>query len=347
MSAQSPSKLKRRGSPHQPTNMASSNNMNGKTVFVTGGSGGLGKAIGKLLASRGAHVTIFGRREHVLEDARKEICEARLHESQNINAVALDLSDHARVDAQFRAQIQAPDVLYCAAGGNHAENGFLVDITSSQIESCMKNNYYATAYAIKTVVDMWTEADREAVQTPAPSPKLRQVVIISSAAAFVSLPGSIAYTPAKVAVRALADTLRLEFLRYSCPSSTYSVHCAFPGDFVSPGFYLEQHTKTPLTKRMQGTNITKEKLEAKYPSSDEVASLVVTAVDKGEFIICSDSMAASALFTNMIGPSPKRGLGILDSVMSLLVGWFVWPIIRRRWEAMCQEDGNKWRSGGT
>ncbi|KAI1126029.1 putative short chain dehydrogenase/ reductase [Nemania abortiva] len=322
--------------------------MNEKTAFITGGSGGLGKAIGKLLASRGAHVTIFGRGKDVLEDARKEISKVRLSESQNINAVALDLSDHAGVDAQFRAQPQVPDILYCAAGGNHAENGFLVDITSSQIESCMKNNYYATAYAIKTVVDIWTEDDRRASNTPGLSPKLRQVVIVSSAAAFVSLPGSIAYTPAKVAVRALADTLRLEFLRYSCPSSTYTVHCAFPGDFVSPGFYLEQHTKTPLTKRMQGTNTSKEQLEAKCPSSDKVASLIVNAVDKGEFIICSDSMAASALFTNMVGPSPKRGLGFLDSVMSLLVGWFVWPIIRRTWEAMCREDGNEWRrSRGT
>ena len=26
-------------------------------------------------------------------------------------------------------------------------------------------------------------------------------------------------------------------LRYDCAVSKYSVHCAFPGDFVSPGFY--------------------------------------------------------------------------------------------------------------
>lgn len=34
----------------------------------------------------------------------------------------------------------------------------------------------------------------------------------------------------------LADDLRKEVLRYSCPASTYTIHCAFPVDFISPGY---------------------------------------------------------------------------------------------------------------
>jgi 3-dehydrosphinganine reductase len=143
---------------------------------------------------------------------------------------------------------------------------------------------------------------------------------------------------AKVAVRALADSLRMELLRYSSPSCTYSIHCAFPADFVSPGFYLEQDTKPALTKRIQGTNHTIAELEAKYPSSAKVASQIIEAAEKGDFIICEDSVAASLLFTAMSGPSPRRGWGILDFFTGLFIGGIVWPWLRKQWEAEIRKD---------
>jgi len=106
----------------------------------------------------------------------------------------------------------------------------------------------------------------------------------------------------------------------------------------------EQKTKTPLTKRIQGIDQkTIAELEAQFPSSEKVASLIIAAVDKGDFIICEDSLAASLLFTNMIGPSPMRGWGIADSLLSVGVGWLLWPFLRRKWEAMTISDGEAFR----
>ncbi|KAI5868186.1 putative short chain dehydrogenase/ reductase [Durotheca rogersii] len=323
--------------------MGATKSLRGKTVFVTGGSGGLGKAISKELASKGAHITIFSRRQGALDEARQEILAARLSEDQEVNAVSLDLSDASKVDEAFRSQPLIADILYCTAGGNHAENGFIVDIGAQQIENCMKNNYYSAAYPAKSLLDIWTEDDKKKGTDGTTGPRLRQIIFVNSAAAFLGIPGSIAYTPAKAAVRALADTLRMEVLRYNGPASSYSIHCAFPADFVSPGFVLEQKTKTPLTKRIQGLDRPFEELVARFPTSEKVASLIIAAVGRGDFIICEDSFAASALFTNMIGPSPKRGLGIVDSLLGLLVGWFVWPALRRKWEGMCRQDGEELR----
>ena len=237
-----------------------------------------------------------------------------------------------------------------------------MDIKAKDLDNCMKNNYYSSAYAAKSMLDIWTEDDKEEAQ-PGPHPKLRQIIFINSAAAFLGLPGSIAYSrkllfiiintlkigltnivslkAAKSAVRALADTLRIEVLRYCSSKSTYSIHCAFPADFFSPGFKLEQETKTPLTKRIQGTNLAAAELETKFPSSEKVAALIIAAVDKGDFIICEDSLAASVLFTSMIGLSPKRGWGIVDSLLSVVMGWLVMPFLRRKWEAMTREDGEE------
>ncbi|KAG6037964.1 putative secondary metabolism biosynthetic enzyme [Claviceps citrina] len=311
--------------------------MDAKTVFIVGGSGGLGKSIARSLASRGAHVTIFARREAPLAAAKADIETAALSAAQEISAV--------QIEEAFRSQPRMADALYCAAGGNHAENGFLVDMTAAQLASCMHNNYFTSLYPAKSILGIWTEDDakKDAAPPAAASPRRRQIILVSSAAAFAALPGSVAYNPAKSAVRALADTLRLELMRYSCTASAYSVHCAFPGDFLSPGFWLEQETKTPLTKRIQGTDRPLEQLAATCPSSDRVAELMIRAAENGDYIICKDSAAASLLFTSMTGPSPKRGMGLADSLLGLLVGWIVWPVLRRRWEWMCAEDGERAR----
>ena len=64
---------------------------------------------------------------------------------------------------------------------------------AKDLDSCMKNNYYSSANAAKSMLDIWTENDKAEAQTD-PRPRLRQIIFISSAAAFLGLPGSIAYT---------------------------------------------------------------------------------------------------------------------------------------------------------
>jgi 3-dehydrosphinganine reductase len=83
--------------------------------------------------------------------------------------------------------------VYCVSGGNHAENGFLVDIEANGLETCMRNNYFASAYAAQSILKIWTEDDRKR-KTQSACPMLRQIVFINSAGAFLGLPGSIAYT---------------------------------------------------------------------------------------------------------------------------------------------------------
>lgn len=144
-------------------------------------------------------------------------------------------------------------------------------------------------------------------------------------------------------MRALADTLRMEVLRHNCADSKYSIHIAFPGDFVSPGFMKEQQTKVPLNKKIQGLEQPIEQLLHTFPTSDKVASLIVRAADRGDFIICEDSFAANALFSNMLGPSPKRGWGVFDALMSPLMGWIVAPYLRWKWEGLTKKDGEELR----
>ena len=275
-----------------------------------------------------------------------------------------------QLNTVFRSQARLPDVLYCVAGGTSTELGFITDIDAGDLESCMRNNYFTAAYPAQSILKMWTEDDTQTAQTS--SAKLRQIVFINSAAAFLGMPGYVAYTckfffgrtskedcskpkkgfdrqnmltfqptgkASKCAVRGLADTLRMEALRLSGPASTYTIHCAFPSNFISPAFLEEQKSKPELTKRIEGTTGSTAELERRFPSAEKVAKGIIAGVARGDFALCDDSVESGLLFANMIGPSPKRRLGVLDSLLATVVGLFVWPVLRRRWDKMCKDDG--------
>lgn len=143
----------------------------------------------------------------------------------------------------------------------------------------------------------------------------------------------------KCAVRGLADTLRMEALRLSGPASKYTIHCAFPSNFFSPAFLEEQKTKPELTKQIEGTAGSMGELEQRIPSAEKVAKGIINGAARGDFALCDDSMESGLLFANMIGPSPKRGLGVLDSLLAIVVGSFIWPLFRYRWDRLCRQDG--------
>lgn len=82
-------------------------------------------------------------------------------------------------------------MLYCVAGGADPGLGLLTEISASDIENCMKNNYLTSAYAAQSILRIWREDDEK---TKATASRVRRIVFINSAAAFLGLPGYDAYT---------------------------------------------------------------------------------------------------------------------------------------------------------
>jgi NADP-dependent 3-hydroxy acid dehydrogenase YdfG len=63
-------------------------NLNGKTVWITGASAGIGKAITLAFAERGAQLVISSRRKDALEEVREQ-CPA----PEKVLVQPLDMSD--------------------------------------------------------------------------------------------------------------------------------------------------------------------------------------------------------------------------------------------------------------
>jgi 3-dehydrosphinganine reductase len=130
----------------------------------------------------------------------------------------------------------------------------------------------------------------------------------------------------------------MEALLYSTPMSRYTVQCAFPSNIYTEAFFEEQKNKPELTKKLEGTAGDTAALQKKLPTAQKVANYIVSKGDSTDFAIC-DSTDSSFLFANMVGPSPKRGLGIVDSFLAVVVQLIVWPLQRRQWDSMCVKDG--------
>ena len=117
---------------------------NGRTVLVTGGGSGLGRAMAQAFAAEGAHVCVIGRRQEALDETVQTIGAERAF------GLSCDVRDPARVQeviAEVARRTGGLDVLVNNAAGNFivpseqlSPNGFkaVVDIVLGGTFHCSR-----------------------------------------------------------------------------------------------------------------------------------------------------------------------------------------------------------------
>jgi NADP-dependent 3-hydroxy acid dehydrogenase YdfG len=91
-----------------------------KTALITGGGGGVGRAIAKTLAQAGVRVALLGRDRQNLENARAALDPG----ADTALVVPCDVTDRTQVNASVAsvlAEFQSIDILVCGAGMNVAK----------------------------------------------------------------------------------------------------------------------------------------------------------------------------------------------------------------------------------
>ncbi|PGH16700.1 hypothetical protein AJ79_01573 [Helicocarpus griseus UAMH5409] len=308
-------------------NSRPSNEFVGKTVLVAGGSKGLGKELAIVAAEGGANVIVLARTQETLEAAKIDISKARINSIQCIEALAVDLTDADKVEEVIRSLEDTPDYLFTVAGGPRHEMGFFMDLQASQLKSCMENNYYSAVFVAQSLLRRWIRERGLKAGADASSsvPRCtRHIIFVTSTAALVPIPGYVAYSPTKSAVRSVADTLRQEVLMYGGPEE-FQIHCAFPGTFMSETFIEGLEEMPELTRIIERVDKSVEKLHGWIPSSQEVAQKIMSGVRRGNFLISHD-LEGRALINNMRGPSPRDNI-IWDTVLGLIAP-LIWVFFR-------------------
>ena len=188
--------------------------MNKKTIWITGGSTGIGKALAIKFASKGWNVAISARREELLN----EIC----NQHENISAFKLDVTDKSKcreVFNEIKNKYENVDICFFSTGTWNPKKE--KDIDLEQMEEVFKVNFFGTVNSIKAVEQYFKEK------------KDGIITIVSSIAGYRGLPNSTGYGPSKSALNNLAESLYFDFKR-----SNVRV-C-----LISPGFI-----KTPMTDK--------------------------------------------------------------------------------------------------
>lgn len=189
-------------------------------------------------------------------------------------------------------------------------------MSTEDLSRPMVGNYFSSMYTAHAALQAMLKHPNAKGQSR------RKIIFTSSVATFLNLSGYTSYTPTKAAIRALADTLRVECLMYDI-----DVHCVFPATIYSPGYENEQKLKPEITKVLE------EGDSGQTP--DQVAEAAMRGLDRGHALINTEILGP-ILRCNMKGPSPKNG--ILDLIYGFVAG-IVMPFVLYDFESKVTKFG--------
>jgi len=253
--------------------------IDGKCAIVTGGSGGIGKAIAKLLARRGANVFLIARTEELLRATIDELKNEADSASQMFGFFSADVSDLAAVqDAVKAAEAECgPAAILVNSAGFH-RTGYVEKVPISDIEDEIRVNYLGTVYMAKQILSGMMER-REG-----------WIMNISSLAGLKGIFGYAGYSGSKFAVVGFSEALRSELRPYGI---SVSVLCPPDVDVERPGHYIKREQPLENLKISEG---------AKLMQPGDVAHTAIKGMESGSFIIIPGFSGKMLYVANRIAP---------------------------------------------
>ena len=186
--------------------------MDNKTIWITGASSGIGKALAIKFSKEGWNVAISARRENLLEEIAKS--------NNNIYPFPLDVTNSEKCKSIFESVIKKTgeiNISVFCAGIHDPKSEKKLNI--EKIREIMEVNFFGTVNSINAIYDYYKEK------------KSGQISIVSSVAGYRGLPAAGAYCASKSALSSFAESLYFDLKRFNVRVS-----------LVNPGFI-----KTPMT----------------------------------------------------------------------------------------------------
>ena len=190
--------------------------ISGRTVLLTGATGGIGHAIARALHGKGAKLVVTGRRTDVLEPLAAEI---------GATALAADLAQHADVE---RLIAEAGDADIVVNNAALPASGKILTFSVGELDRALDVNLRAPMVLSRHFAE--TMGARGA----------GHIVFISSLAGKSGQGGSAVYSATKFGLRGFAQGLRADL----APSGI-GVSCIFPGFIRDAGMFAESGAELP------------------------------------------------------------------------------------------------------
>lgn len=184
-----------------------------KSVFITGGTTGIGAELAKSYLEKGWKVGVCGRDKTKFEDSFT-------HEKEHISFYEVDVADRSQVQKaikDFSTSIGL-DLLIANAGIGYKHKTKIPDFEFSY--KMVHVNLLGVMYAFEAALDVMIPRSKG------------QLVAVASIAGYNGLPGVSAYSATKAAVQKYCESLHLDLRQFGINVTT-----------INPGF-----VDTPLTK---------------------------------------------------------------------------------------------------
>jgi short-subunit dehydrogenase len=194
-----------------------------RVVFVTGASGGIGRALCSLLGREGAILGLLDRDAAGLERQKQELEAYKVRCATAVVDVRSRQQVHEAV-AALKAQLGPADILVAAAG--ICGISLVDDLRVEQLEEIIQINFLGSVYAIEAVLPAMLQRGSG------------QIVGMASMTAIIGIPFESAYGASKAALRSYLESLRPALRRRGVLVTT-----VFPG-FVQTPLLANVLTKT-------------------------------------------------------------------------------------------------------
>ncbi len=256
-----------------------SNPFQDKSVVITGGTSGIGKALVTVLVNQGAQVTVCARNSEALRNLEKELV------TTGLLAIQADVSRQEDCERLIEAAVQRfgkIDILINNAG--ISMRALFSEIKDLEvIRRVMETNFWGTVYCTKYALPHLLKTGGT-------------VVGVSSIAGYRGLPGRTGYSASKFAMQGFLESLRTE-----------NLHTGIRVMWVCPGFTASNIRNTALDR--EGRTQKETPLdEAKLMGAEVVASRILKAIARKKRTLVMTGQGKLTVLLSRLVPGLLDGL---------------------------------------
>lgn len=267
--------------------------LRGKTVFLTGATGGLGTALAVQLAECGVQTLIVSARQASALQTVTDACQI-INPNLVVHALVCDLSNANQVQETAQAAVKLGPVDVLINNGGVSSRSSFLDTDLAVDTKVMQINFLAGAAFCKALIPGMTTTTTTRSSS---SGSGGRVIWISSVQGLVGIPNRSSYAASKFAVQGYTESMRAELV-----SAGVTVHT------VSPGYIRTNLSNSALTGDGSAYGRTDATTEAGAAPADVAVQLLDRIVTGGEqdFTIAATTSAVAAVYLRTLCPALLR-----------------------------------------
>lgn len=252
-------------------------NYQGKTIWITGASSGIGEAFTRAFHKEGANLILSSRRE----DALREVKESLADDTSNVKIITLDLTEDDSFPQKTQEALNAfgqIDVLI--NNGGVSQRSEVLESEMSMYRRLMEINYFGSVGLTKQVLPHMVER------------KSGHIIVTSSVAGKMGTKYRSGYAASKHAVQGFFNSLRQEMYEHNVAVT-----------LLCPGFIKTNITKNALTG--DGSKFNKMgDAHSKAMTADEMVAKVMPKIKaQKEEIYVTGMREGLALWIQRVSPT--------------------------------------------